>query len=153
VLRPRGADIEIIGRASPLVASTQQITPFLTFAGQAEEAMNFYVSLFDRSAVLSIRRYGPNEGGAEGSVMHATFSLAGQQFMCIDSTVSHDWTFTPAISLYVACRSEDEIDRLYGRLAEGGQVFMPLGAYPFSEKFVWLADRFGVSWQLSLDRQ
>jgi predicted 3-demethylubiquinone-9 3-methyltransferase (glyoxalase superfamily) len=111
------------------------------------------MSLFDRSAVLSIRRYGPGEEGAEGSVQHATFTLADQQFMCIDSPVTHDWTFTPGISLYVACGSEDEIDRLYERLAEGGQVLVPLAAYPFSEKFVWLADRYGVSWQLSLDRR
>jgi len=115
--------------------------------------MNFYVSLFDRSEVLSIQRYGPNEADTEGSVKHATFSLNGQQFMCIDSNVKHDWTFTPAISLYVGCQSEEEINRLYERLSEGGQVFVPLDAYPFSEKFVWLGDRYGVSWQLALDRQ
>ena len=135
-----------------MVTSGQRITPFLTFSGKAEEAMNLYVSLFERSAVLAIRRYGPNEAGAEGSVMHATFSLDGQQFMCIDSSVAHDWTFTPAISLYVACRSEEEIERLYRSLSEGGRVFMPLDAYPFSERFGWVGDRYGVSWQLALER-
>jgi predicted 3-demethylubiquinone-9 3-methyltransferase (glyoxalase superfamily) len=64
----------------------------------------------------------------------------------------HEWTFTPAISLWVSCHSEAEIDQLHARLAEGGQVFMPLGSYPFSEKFAWLADRYGVSWQLALER-
>jgi predicted 3-demethylubiquinone-9 3-methyltransferase (glyoxalase superfamily) len=71
----------------------------------------------------------------------------------IDSSVRHDFTFTPAISLYVTCHSEEEVDRLCERLAEGGQVLMPLNAYPFSEKFAWVSDRYGVSWQLTLDRQ
>jgi predicted 3-demethylubiquinone-9 3-methyltransferase (glyoxalase superfamily) len=136
-----------------LVISVQKITPFLLFSGQAEEAMAFYLSLFDRSEVLDIQRYGPNEAGAEESVMHATFSLSGQQFACIDSYVQHAFTFTPAISLSVTCDSEDEIDRLFARLSEGGQVFMPLDAYPFSEKFAWIADRYGVSWQLTLARE
>lgn len=133
--------------------SSQKITPFLMFSGQAEEAMNFYISLFDRSDVLAIRRYGSNETGAEGSVMHATFSLNGQQFMCIDSNVKHDFTFTPAISLYVTCDSEAEIDKLFQGLSEGGAVLMPLGAYPFAEKFAWVADRYGVSWQLALGQK
>ncbi len=136
-----------------MVTSEQKITPFLMFAGQAEEAMHLYVSLFDGSEVLDIRRYGPNEAGVEGSVMHATFSLGGQRFMCIDSSVKHDFTFTPATSLYVTCHSEEEVDRLFRRLSEGGQVLMPLDAYPFSERFAWVADRYGVSWQLALVRQ
>jgi predicted 3-demethylubiquinone-9 3-methyltransferase (glyoxalase superfamily) len=135
-----------------MVVSAQKVTPFLMFSGQAEAAMTFYVSLFAGSDVLDIRRYGPNEAGAEGSVMHATFSLGGQQFMCIDSYVQHAFTFTPALSLYVTCSTEDEIDGLFTRLSEGGQIFMPLDAYPFSEKFAWIADRYGVSWQLTLAR-
>jgi predicted 3-demethylubiquinone-9 3-methyltransferase (glyoxalase superfamily) len=131
--------------------SMQKITTFLTFIGQAEEAMNFYVSLFDRSEVLSIERYGPNEAGTEGSVKRARYSLGGQEFMCIDSPPVHEWTFTPAVSLFVSCRSEEEIDHLHALLSEGGQVFMPLTAYPFSERFAWLADKYGVSWQLSLE--
>jgi predicted 3-demethylubiquinone-9 3-methyltransferase (glyoxalase superfamily) len=136
------------------VALKQKITTFLTFpSGGAEEAMNLYTSLFDDSEVLSIRRYGPGEAGAEGSVMHATFSIKGQQFMCIDSNVGHEWTFTPAISLYVLCESEEEIDGLFARLSAGGQVFMELDGYPFAEKFAWIADRFGVSWQLAFGRK
>lgn len=128
----------------------QKITTFLTFTGQAEEAMNFYVSLLDGSEVLSIDRYGPDDGESAGRVRHATFSLGGQEFACIDSPPVHEWTFTPAISLWVTCQSEEEIDRLHGRLGEGGQVFMPLGPYPFARKFAWIADRYGVSWQLAL---
>jgi predicted 3-demethylubiquinone-9 3-methyltransferase (glyoxalase superfamily) len=131
----------------------QKITTFLMFDGQAEAAMNFYTSLFSQSEILSIVRYGPNEMGAEGSVMHATFSLNGQEFMCIDSSIKHEFTFTPAISLYVTCESEAEIDRLFASLAEGGKVLMPLDAYGFSQKFGWVNDRYGVSWQLTLPNQ
>ena len=131
----------------------QKVTTFLTFFGQAEEAMDFYVSLFDRSEVLSIERYGADAGEQAGKVQHATFSLNGQRFACIDSPPVHAWKFTPAISLWVTCQSEEEIDRLHACLAADGEIFMPLGTYPFSEKFVWLADRYGVSWQLALERQ
>lgn len=130
--------------------SEQKITPFLMYAGQAEAAMNYYISIFDRSEIVSIRRYGPNEAGAEGSVLHATFSLNGQEFMCIDSNVKHGFTFTPAISFYVACETEAEVDRVYARLSQDGQVLMPLAAYPFNPKFAWVADKFGVTWQLAL---
>lgn len=128
----------------------QKVTTFLMFEGRAEEAMNFYISLFPNSAIQEITRYGPNEAGAEGSVVHATFTLDGQELMAIDSSVAHGFTFTPAMSLYVKCQSEDEIDRLFAGLSQDGAVLMPLGAYPFSPKFGWLADRFGVSWQLTL---
>ncbi len=130
--------------------SGQKITPFLMFSGRAEEAMKYYVSIFKNAEILSIRRYGPNEAGAEGTVMHATFSLNGQVFMCIDSAVKHAFTFTPSISFHVTCDTEDEIDQLFEKLSEDGAVLMPLDAYPFSRKFCWVTDKFGVSWQLSL---
>jgi len=130
----------------------QKITTFLMFDGKAEEAMNYYVSVFDQAEIVSIQRYGANEAGAEGTVVHATFSLNGQVFMCMDSNVKQDFTFTPAISLYVACATEDEIDRFFEKLSQGGAVFMPLTAYPFSDKFAWVADKYGVSWQLNLER-
>jgi predicted 3-demethylubiquinone-9 3-methyltransferase (glyoxalase superfamily) len=130
--------------------SRQKITPFLMFSGRAEEAMNYYISIFERSEILDIQRYGPDEAGAEGSVVHATFSLNGQAFMCIDSSVKHEFSFTPAISFYVTCETEDEIDRAYEKLSREGTVLMPLDAYPFSPRFGWVADRFGVSWQLTL---
>lgn len=131
--------------------ATQKITTFLMFQeGNAEEAMRFYTSLFSGAEVLAVSRYGPGEQGAEGTVRRATFSLAGQPFMCIDSAVEHGFGFTPAISLFVECDSEDELDRLYGQLAEQGQELMPLGSYGFSAKFGWVNDRFGVSWQLNL---
>lgn len=128
----------------------QKITTFLMFEGRAEEAMNFYTSLFNDSAITHITRYGPGEAGAEGSVVHAIFTLNGQSFMCIDSYVQHAFTFTPSMSLYVTCETEAEIDSLFAQLSEGGEIMMPLDSYPFSEKFGWLADKFGVSWQLTL---
>jgi predicted 3-demethylubiquinone-9 3-methyltransferase (glyoxalase superfamily) len=122
------------------------------FSGNAEKAMNFYTSLFDDSEIISIIRYGVNEAGKEGTVLHAKFSLNGQEFMCIDSSVEHEFTFTPSISLYVTCDTQDEIERLFGKLSQDGKVYMPLSAYPFSEKFGWVEDKFGVSWQLNLEK-
>lgn len=127
-----------------------QVFPFLMFQGRAEEAMRFYVSLFDDARIDDVVRYGPEGPGREGSVVHATFTLAGRRFMCIDSYVEHAFTFTPAVSLYVTCAGEEEVDRRFGMLAEGGEVLMPLGEYPFSRRFGWVQDRFGVSWQLAL---
>lgn len=127
-----------------------KITPFLMFHGEAEEAMAFYLSLFAGSAMVEIRRYGPEGPGREGTVMRGTISLGGSQIICIDSAVKHAFTFTPATSLFVTCDTEDEITRLAGDLGKGGKVFMPLDAYPFATKFTWLTDRFSVSWQLSL---
>lgn len=128
-----------------------KVTPFLMFEGQAEEAMNFYVSVFSPAEILRVTRYGPNESGTEGSVMQAAFSVKGQTTLCIDSSVHHAFTFTPAISLFVDCESEEEIDETFAKLSEGGAVLMPLAAYPFAKKFAWVQDRFGVSWQLSLN--
>jgi predicted 3-demethylubiquinone-9 3-methyltransferase (glyoxalase superfamily) len=127
-----------------------KVTTFLMFQGKAEEAMTLYMSLFTDAEVLAVSRYGAGEPGAEGAVKHARFTLAGQEFMCVDSAVRHDFTFTPAISLYVECDSEDEIDSLYAALGDGGSALMPLGSYGIGSKFGWVSDRFGVSWQLSL---
>jgi predicted 3-demethylubiquinone-9 3-methyltransferase (glyoxalase superfamily) len=128
----------------------KQIHPFLMFEGSAEEAMNTYTSIFDSSEIINITRYGANESGKEGSVLHATFSIKGQEFMASDSYVKHAFTFTPSISLFVTCDSEEEIDQVFDKLSQGGEILMPLDAYPFSAKFGWINDKFGVSWQLSL---
>lgn len=133
--------------------SNQNITTFLMFSGEAEAAMNHYTSIFDDSKIIRIIRYGENQGGTEGSVLHAIFSLKGQEFMCIDNSNGHDIAFTPAMSLFVSCESEEEINRVFAELSEGGQVLMPLAPTPVSEKFGWLADRYGVSWQLNLAKR
>ena len=129
----------------------QKFTTFLMFTGCAEEAMNLYTSLFKQSEILHITRYGKNEAGEEGTVQHATFTLNKQEFMCIDSNAPHQFTFTPSMSLYVRCDTEAEIDAVFAKLSEGGQVLMALEQYPFSPKFGWLSDKFGVSWQLNLE--
>jgi predicted 3-demethylubiquinone-9 3-methyltransferase (glyoxalase superfamily) len=126
------------------------VTPFLMFEGAAEEAMNFYVSLFNDSEVVNIVRYGPDEPGTEGSVMVADFTVAGQDIRCIDSPTGHDFGFTPAISFFVECESESELDGAFKALSDAGSVLMPPDNYGFSTKFTWVNDRFGVSWQLNL---
>ena len=132
------------------ITTPKKITTFLMFEGSAEEAMTFYMSVFDDAEIISIMRYGADGPGEDGSVQQATFSIAGERFMCIDSPMKHEFTFTPSISLFVQCESEEELGRLYAALAENGTELMPLGNYGFSTKFGWVSDRFGVSWQLNL---
>ena len=138
------------GREGRGSVTTQKVTTFLMFTGKAEEALRFYVSLFKDSKIVSMTRYGKEGPGAEGTVKHAIFTLQGHEFMATDSPAVHDFTFTPSMSLYVTCDSPDEIDRLFKKLSEAGKVFMPLDKYPFSDKFGWLQDKYGVSWQLDL---
>jgi predicted 3-demethylubiquinone-9 3-methyltransferase (glyoxalase superfamily) len=126
------------------------VTTFLMFEGAAEEAMNFYVSLFPGSAIKHIERYGPGEPGAAGSVKRADFTLGGHHLSCIDSPIKHGFTFTPSVSLLVDCDDEAEFDRAFQQLSGGGALLMPPGNYGFSTKFAWVKDRFGVSWQLNL---
>jgi predicted 3-demethylubiquinone-9 3-methyltransferase (glyoxalase superfamily) len=133
----------------------KQIAPFLMFTGAAEEAMTFYTSLFDDGRIVDITRFGTEGGGAEGGgtagrVQFARFALAGQEFLCTDSPPVHDFSFTPSFSIWIETESDDEIQRLFSALAEGGSELMPLGEYGFSRRFGWLNDRFGVSWQLNL---
>ncbi|HEU0115807.1 MAG TPA: VOC family protein [Thermomicrobiales bacterium] len=127
-----------------------RVRPFLMFQGDAEAALTFYVSLFADGQILDLTRYGPGEAGREGSIMRATFAIGGQTIYCIDSPPVHDFTFTPSFSLFVDCASEEELERLVAALSDGGATFMPLGDYGFSRRFAWVADRFGVSWQLNL---
>ena len=128
----------------------RKVTTHLMFEGAAEEAITFYTSLFGDSEITQVERYGPGEQGKEGTVKLASFTLAGRDFLCIDSPVEHRFTFTPAMSLFVDCESEAELDAAFDRLSDGGKVLMPVGNYGFSSRFGWLSDRFGVSWQLNL---
>jgi predicted 3-demethylubiquinone-9 3-methyltransferase (glyoxalase superfamily) len=131
-----------------------QIKTFLMFSGErhgkAEEAIGFYVSQFANSCIEQIERYGAGEREPEGTVKVASFTLNGQPFMAIDSAAPHMFNFTPSMSLFVECGSEEDISRLYAGLSDGGQVLMPLDNYGFSRRFGWVNDRFGVSWQLNL---
>ena len=130
----------------------QRIATCLMFVGdqygKAEEAMRLYVSLFEESRVLHVERFGADE--EESGVRRATFVLAGREHIAMDSGREHRFTFTPAMSLFVDCDSERRLDEAFAELSDGGTILMPLQAYPFSAKFAWLADRYGVSWQLNL---
>ena len=104
-----------------------QIATFLTFQeNNAEEAMNFYVSLFENSKVTDIQRYGKEGLAKEGTIMVATFELNGSQFACSDSYIKHEWDFTPGVSNWVECKTDDEIENLFAKLSENGKVMMPL---------------------------
>lgn len=134
----------------PNVANNQ-IASFLTYQdNNAEEAMNFYISLFENSRIIDIQRYGKDGPGIEGTIMVATFELNGSKFMCSDSYIKHDWMFTPGISNWVDCKTEEDIKNLYAKLSENGKTLMPLDNYGWSSKFAFIEDRFGVSWQLNL---
>ena len=126
------------------------VTPFLMYQGQAQEAMELYTRVIPDSQILDVEKYGPDGPGPEGTVMLASISLRGQTVLCSDSPIQHDFTFTPSISLFVTCEHEKEIKRLTIALGDGGKALMPLDNYGFSQRFAWVEDRFGVSWQLNL---
>jgi len=126
----------------------EKIIPFLWFNGNAEEAMNYYISIFKNSKVLNITRYGKIGPGQEGSVMAAIFKLEGESFYALNG--GSEYTFTPSNSFYVSCKTLSEIKKLWNRLTDGGLVMMELDKYPFSERYGWVQDKFGVSWQLIL---
>jgi predicted 3-demethylubiquinone-9 3-methyltransferase (glyoxalase superfamily) len=134
-----------------------KIAPFLMFVGEqhgkAEEAMKLYVSVFKRSRILQVERFGPDEEGPENSVKHAIFLLDGQEVMAMDGAGPHPFTFTPAVSLFAQFENGEELDSAFAKLSEGGSVLMPLDNYPFAERFAWVADKYGVSWQLYLARR
>ena len=128
-----------------------QMLRSLTFQdGNAEKAMKFYVELFDNSQVLKLQRWGAGGPVEEGKIMQATFELDENLFMCSDSPAVHDWNFSPAVSHYLECEDDAELERLFSKLSENGNVTMPLNNYGFSQKFGWVIDQFGVSWQLNL---
>ena len=114
----------------------QKITPFLRFDGNAEAAANFYVSVFSDSRIVSMARYGDAGPGPKGQVMTATFELAGQRFVALNG--GPQFKFTEAISFFVNCETQAEIDELWAKLLEGGQP----------QRCGWLKDRFGLSWQI-----
>ena len=114
----------------------QTITPFLWFDDNAEEAMNFYTSIFEESKVGELMRYGDAGPGPAGSVMGGSFELLGQEFKFVNG--GPHYSFTPAISLFVSCETQEEVDYLWEKLTEGGK----------EDRCGWLTDRFGLSWQI-----
>lgn len=119
------------------MSSKQKITPFLWFNDNAEEAMNFYVSIFKNSRILDVTRYGDGGPGPKGRVMSCTFELEGQRFMALNGGPLY--SFNEAISLFVSCETQEEVDDLWTKLtADGGSP----------SRCGWLKDKFGLSWQI-----
>jgi predicted 3-demethylubiquinone-9 3-methyltransferase (glyoxalase superfamily) len=114
----------------------QKITPFLWFDGKAEEAMNFYTAIIKNSKTVSIMRYGESGPGPKGTVMAATFQLDGQEFTALNGGPT--FTFSPAISFFVNCVTQEEVDELWEKLSAGGE----------KQRCGWLKDKYGVSWQI-----
>ncbi len=114
----------------------QKITPFLWFDDKAEEAMHFYVSIFNNSKVQGVTRYGEVGPGPKGAVMTASFTLDGQEFVALNGGPS--FTFSPAISFVINCETQDEVDRFWEKLSEGGKTL----------QCGWLQDKYGISWQV-----
>lgn len=127
---------------------TLKVRTHLMFDGTAEEAMSFYVSLFPNSLIAETEKY--DSGDHKGKIKMACFSLAGREFICIDTPVKHEFGFTPAISIFVDFDKLPDLQQAFAALSNDGEVFMPLDNYGFSTKFGWVQDRFGVSWQLNL---
>ena len=120
------------------------------FQGDAQAALDLYSSVFDDLKVRDIERYAEGEGVPAGSFKLANVTLAGHELVVFDSPPVHEFTFTPSISIFVDFDSVDEADAAFAKLSDGGQVMMPLDDYGFSARFAWVADRFGVSWQLNV---
>jgi predicted 3-demethylubiquinone-9 3-methyltransferase (glyoxalase superfamily) len=119
--------------------------------GRAQEALRYYEELFEGDFTIDeLDTYGEDGPGPTGQVQLAICTLLGQRITCIDSPVQHGFDMTPAISLFVECDDADEQDRLFAALSDGGETFMPLDDYGFSRRYGWVADRFGVPWQLNL---
>ncbi len=114
----------------------QKITPFLWFDGKAEEAANFYVSIFKNSKIMSVGRYGEAGPGPKGSAMSVTFQLDGQDFFALNG--GPQFAFTPAISFFVNCQTQEEVDDLWDKLSAGGA----------KNRCGWLTDKYGLSWQI-----
>lgn len=125
--------------------------PFLMFqGGTAQAARVLYFATFPDSGIVRVERYAEGGPGPAGTIKVAVFTLCGREFMCSDSPVKHNFSFTPSSSTFVDFDSDAELERTFRALAEQGAVLMPLGNYGFSRRFGWVTDRFGVSWQLNL---
>lgn len=129
----------------------QKIKPFLWFDDKAEQAANFYTSIFQTAKMGDISYLEDGRPGMERKVLKLNFTLAGLEIFALNG--GPEFTFTPALSFYVTCQDEAEINAFWEKLSAGGFVLMEFGQYPFSEKFGWVADKFGLSWQLNLERQ
>ena len=129
----------------------KSVRPFVMFPkeAKAEDAMQFYASVFPNAKIEKLERFAAGEQGKEGTVKSGAITIAGQTIRFFDSPVQHAFDLTPAISFFIECESAAEVRRLASALGEGGKDFMPVDNYGFSELFAWVGDRFGITWQLN----
>jgi len=139
-------------------------TTFLTFVGdqcgKAEEAINYYTSIFPNSEIKSIKKYSKGEaGGTPELIKYGLFTLNGTDYMVSESNYNHTWSFTPAVSILISDTSDEVIQTLFEEFSSnGGQIMVPLdnykgtGDYGFGKKFGWCQDKYGISWQFVLSK-
>lgn len=136
------------------MVTMQKITPFLWFDNNAEDAVKFYTSLFDNSSILTVTRY--DEAGAKasgqksGTAMTVAFKLEGQNFTALNG--GPHFKLNQSISFFVYCESDEKIENIYNKLREDGQILFPLDKYDWSPRYAWVVDKFGLSWQLDVDK-
>jgi len=135
---------------SPDDPMANRYATFLMFEGDAAQAIELYTTVFPDAEIVRLDHFGPDDQGPEGTVQGAELRFGDQRLMFFDSPAPHNFTFTPSISIFVDFASEEDLERAYAQLLEGGEVAMPLNNYGFSRRFGWVNDRFGVSWQLNL---
>src|SRR5215469_9231727 len=126
----------------------RKITPHLWFDKVAKEAAELYTSLIPNSKITNLKTV---HDTPSGDCEVVSFELAGQSFMAISAGPL--FRFNPSVSFHLKCKTKDEVDAIFAKLSEGGKALMPLGTYPFSDRYGWVEDRYGLSWQVILARE
>ncbi len=124
----------------------KKITPFLWFDTEAEEAMNYYISILPEDSEITGMQKGP-----DGKLFGGSFKLNGFDFMVLNA--GPQFKFNPSISFTIECKAAEDVEELYNKLIEGGTALMPLDKYPFSEKYGWVNDKYGLSWQIMVGKE
>lgn len=130
----------------------KSMTPFLMFQGRAQEAMDYYMEIFEDAEIRYVKEYDADIPEMQGKVMQGVIRIHDQLIMLMDSNVPHEFSFTPSMSFFIECNSMMEIEHSYQKLKKKGAILMPLDEYGFSDSFSWVQDQFGVSWQLNFSR-
>ncbi|WP_411842538.1 VOC family protein [Salinicoccus sp. HZC-1] len=130
----------------------KSMTPFLMFEGRAKEAMEYYMEIFEDAEIRYMREYDEDSPEMQDKVMQGVIRIHDQLIMVMDSEVPHEFSFTPSMSFFIECNSLPEIEHYYRKLKKKGAIHMPLDEYGFSNRFAWVQDQFGVTWQLNFTK-